>query len=65
MVYLELFIDRQGVVRDARVLRENPPDRGFGEAAINAFKKIRGKPAEANGVPVAVRFRYNLKFQLK
>jgi len=65
MVFLEIFIDRQGNVREVRVLRENPPDRGFGAAAINAFKGIRGKPAEANGVPVAVRYRYNLRFQLK
>ena len=64
-VFLELFIDRQGNVRDARILRENPPDRGFGEAAVNAFKGIKGKPAQANGVPVAVRYRYNLRFELK
>ena len=65
MVYLELFIDRNGAVRDARILREDPPNRGFGEAAINAFKGIKGKPAEANGLPVAVRYRYNLRFRLK
>ena len=65
MAYLELFIDRQGNVRDIRILRENPPDRGFGEAAANAIRGIKGKPAEANGVPVAVRFRYILKFVLK
>ena len=64
-VFLEIFIDRQGIVRDVRVLRENPPDRGFGEAAVKAFKGIKGKPAEANGVPVAVRYRYSLRFQLK
>ena len=64
-VFLELFIDRQGNVRDVRILRENPPDRGFGEAAVNAFRGIRGRPAEANGEPVAVRFRYNLRFTLR
>ena len=65
VVYLELFIDRQGNVRDVRILREDPPDRGFGEAAVNAFRGIRGKPAEANGAAVAVRYRYNLRFQLR
>ena len=64
VVYLELFIDRQENVRDVRILRENPPDRGFGTAALNAFKGIRGKPAEANGEPVAVRYRYNINFRL-
>ena len=67
MVYLELFIDRQGNVRNVRILREDPPNRGFGEATLNAFNKITksAKPAEANGTPVAVRYRYNLRFQLK
>ena len=64
VVHLELFIDRYGNVRDVRVLREDPPGRGFGEAAVNAFRGIRGSPAEADGVPVAVRFRYNLTFRL-
>ena len=64
VVFLELFIDRFGSVRDVRILRENPPDRGFGEAAVNAFKGIRAKPAEADGVAVAVRYRYNINFKL-
>ena len=64
VVYLELFIDRQGNVRDVRILRENPPNRGFGDAAVNAFRGIRGRPAEANGEPVAVRYRYNINFKL-
>lgn len=64
VVYLELFIDRQGNVRDVRILRETPAGRGFGDAAVNAFKGIRGKPAEANGEAVAVRYRYNINFRL-
>ena len=63
-VFLELFIDGQGNIRDVRILRENPEGRGFGEAAVNAFKGIRARPAEANGVPVAVRYRYNISFRL-
>ena len=65
VVYLALFIDRDGNIRDVRILRENPAGRGFGEAAINAFKGIRAKPAEANGVPVAVQYRYNISFVLR
>ena len=65
IVFLELFIDRQGTIREIRILRETPAGRGFGEAALNAFKGIRARPAEANGEPVAVRFRYNLNFKLK
>ena len=63
-VFLELFIDGQGNIRDVRILREDPTGRGFGEAAVNAFKGIRARPAEANGVPVAVRYRYNISFRL-
>ena len=65
-VRLELFIDRYGNIRDVRILRENPEGRGFGEAALNAFRGIRAtRPAEANGEPVAVRFQYNLRFTLR
>jgi len=65
-VTLELFIDRQGTITDVRILRETPLDRGFGEAALNAFRGIRAlRPAELNGEPVAVRFQYNLRFTLR
>jgi protein TonB len=63
--YLELFIDRRGEIKQITILKEDPPNRGFGEAAVNAFRGIKGKPAEANGVPVAVRFRYPVRFKIK
>jgi protein TonB len=65
MVYLELFVDRRGVIQQITILKEDPPKRGFGEAAVNAFKGITGKPALANGVPVAVRYRYPVRFNIK
>jgi protein TonB len=65
VVYLELFIDRQGNIRRINILRENPAGRGFGEAAVNAFKGVNSKPAESNGMPVAVRFRYSIKFTIR
>ena len=64
-VYLELFIDRQGNIQRISILRETPSGRGFGEAAVNAFKGIIAKPAEVNGESVAVRYRYNISFTLK
>jgi len=64
-VYLALFIDSEGNIRDIRILRENPSGYGFGEAAVNAFRGVRAKPAEANGVPVAVQYRYNINFTLR
>ncbi|MDR3130156.1 MAG: energy transducer TonB [Treponema sp.] len=63
--YLELLVDRRGEVKRIAVLKENPPGLGFGEAAANAFRGRRGKPAEANGVPVGVIYRYPVRFKLK
>ncbi|MDR0383672.1 MAG: energy transducer TonB [Spirochaetaceae bacterium] len=64
MVYLELYIDSEGLVRRVRVLKENPHGRGFGEAAVKAFEGLRGRPALANGEAVAVRYRYPVRFQV-
>jgi protein TonB len=64
-VYLELFIDKDGNVRKIEILKEDPPDRGFGEAAVRAFEGRTCKPAMANGEPVAVRFRYPVRFQIR
>jgi protein TonB len=65
LVVLELFVDRQGDIRQIRILKETPEGRGFGEAAVKAFKGIRGKPAESNGQTVAVRYRYPVRFAIK
>jgi protein TonB len=65
MVYLELFVDRRGEVRRITVLRENPENRGFAEAAVKAFEGIRGVPAQANGATVAVRYRYPVRFAIR
>jgi len=66
IVHLELFIDRLGNITNIRVLAETPANRGFGTAATNAFRGIRAlRPAELNGVPVAVRFQYSLNFTLR
>jgi protein TonB len=64
-VYLELFIDSRGQVQRINILRENPENRGFGEAAAAAFRGLSCKPAEANGRPVAVRYRYPVRFRLR
>jgi protein TonB len=64
-VILELFIDRTGRIQRITVLQENPPDRGFGEAAVKAFEGQSCRPAEANGVPVSVRYRYPVTFRIK
>jgi protein TonB len=66
LVILELFIDTQGNIRHIEILRETPENRGFGEAAVNAFRGVKAKePAEADGRHVAVRYRYPVRFALR
>jgi len=64
-VYLEIFVDSYGAVRSVTILKEDPPDRGFGEAAAQAFRGLKGSPALANGKEVAVRYRYPVRFALR
>ncbi|HOF84621.1 MAG TPA: energy transducer TonB [Treponemataceae bacterium] len=63
VVYLELFIDQSGVVRKILVLKD--PGYGFADAAVAALTGLRCKPAYANGEPVAVRFRYPVRFTVQ
>lgn len=63
IVYLELFIDTAGMVRKIQVLKD--PGHGFAEAAVAALTGLRCKPAYANGKPVAVRFRYPVRFKIQ
>ena len=62
-VFLELFIDETGKVRKITVLKD--PGNGFAEAAIAALGDIVCVPAKVDGHPVAVRFRYPVRFTLK
>ena len=64
-VILELFVDRNGIVQRITILREDPKDRGFGEAAVKAFTGRRGSPAYANGEAVSARYRYPVSFKIK
>jgi len=62
VVYLELFIDSKGAIKNIKVLKD--PGHGFAEAAVAALKGIVCVPANANGKNVAVRYRYPIKFTL-
>ena len=62
-VYLELYIDKNGKIVRAIVLKD--PGYGFAEAAVQAIVGLVCIPAKMNGVPVAVRFRYPVRFVLK
>jgi TonB family protein len=63
---VELFIDRHGEIKLVTILQEDPENRGFGEAAQNAFTGMQVKAARAStGEPVASRRRYRITFVLK
>ncbi len=62
VVYLELFIDATGKIRRVEVLRD--PGHGFAQAAVAALRDIKVRPALSNGEPVAVRYRYPVRFTL-
>ncbi len=63
IVVLEAVIDRDGSVRDVKVLR----DLGFGltEAAVNAVRRWRFEPATLDGRPVAVLYNLTVRFDLR
>jgi len=63
VVYLELYIDKEGTIRRIVVLKD--PGYGLAEAAIKAFEGVRCIPAEANGIPAPVRYRYPIRFKLR
>ena len=63
VVFLELYIDRYGEIRNIVVLKD--PGYGLAEAALHALDGLTVTPAEANGEPVAVRFRYPIRFRIK
>jgi protein TonB len=62
-VILELLIDESGRIRKVSVLKD--PGFGFAEAAIKALSGLVCEPAQVEGRPVAVRYRYPVRFALK
>lgn len=52
-VVLLIKIDRFGKVMSTQIQSVNPPGFGFEEAALQAIKKTKFKPAQKQGVPVA------------
>jgi len=56
-------IDEQGNVTEVSVLKGLP--MGLSEAAMNAVRQWKFKPAMLNGKPVAVYFNLTVNFQLQ
>ena len=62
-VILEALVDENGSVQEVRVLRGVKPDLGLDNAAANAVRTWRFKPATKNGVNVKVRITEAIPFK--
>jgi TonB family protein len=62
IVILETTIDRNGVIRDVRVLKPLP--FGLSQAAVDAVKQWSFKPGTKNGEPVDVISNLTINFML-
>jgi len=63
-VILDVVIRADGTIADVQVLRGNPQDEGFEEAAVEAVRKWRYRPATYRGEAVDVTFTVYLEFTL-
>ena len=64
-VWVKVLVDRSGNVQDAIIAKESGANAGFEEAALEAAKQCKWKPAMQNKQPVALWVTYEIKFQLK
>lgn len=62
-VLLEIDISEQGEVLDVRVVQ--PAGHGFDEAAVEALRRYRFRPAEVDGAPAAVTIEFRYRFELR
>jgi periplasmic protein TonB len=63
VVIVETIIDTRGNVTDARVLKSLP--MGLSEAAVDAVRQWRFRPATLDGRPVSVYFTLTVNFELQ
>lgn len=62
-VIMELLVDAEGVVRDASLIEG--PGSGLNEAALEAVRRLRFRPARIQKKAVAVKIRYIYRFILE
>ena len=63
VVIVEAIIDKQGNVTNVKILKPLP--MGLDQAAADAVKKWKFKPATLNGKPVAVIYNLTVNFRLQ
>ena len=64
-VWIEVLLDKEGKVREAKVAKSSGSNVGFDDAALEAAYKNIYKPAIQNGRPIPIRVTYPVKFSLK
>jgi periplasmic protein TonB len=62
-VIVEAIIDKDGKVTNVRVLKGLP--MGLDQAAVDAVKNWRFRPATLNGRPVSVYYSLTVNFRLQ
>ena len=62
-VGVEIVVDREGRVVEARVMR--PAGHGFDASALNAVRDYRFSPAQREGRAVRVRMPWSVQFRLR
>ncbi len=60
---VQAIIDKQGNVTNVKVLKGLP--MGLEEAAVDAIKQWRFRPATLNGKPVTVYYNLTVNFKLQ
>lgn len=65
IVYLDILVDKEGKVRDIRVIKASGTNVGFEEAAVEAVKQWTFSPAIQNERPVACWMALTIKFKIK
>jgi TonB family protein len=63
-VILQTTIGADGTLTDLILLREDPPDYGFSESAMEAVRQWQYEPATLDGIPVPVYLTINVQFSL-
>jgi len=61
-VVLRVTLDEKGLLKDVKVIQK--AGFGFDEAAVNAVKESKFRPAKQRGIPVACRALWKVKFAL-
>jgi protein TonB len=65
IIWVKALVDKDGRVKDVKIVKSSGANAGFEEAAIEAAMATQWKPAISNGQPVAVWTTYRIIFKLR